>query len=1416
MNDRESDEPKSTAKEETVEEQLEENQELFPIVGIGASAGGLAAFTELLGHLPTDTGMGFVLIQHLDPESKSRLSEILARITEMPVIEVLDGVSVEPNHVYVIPPNTKMTLAQGRLRLSPREKTRGMYMPVDVFFRSSAMDRGNKAIGIVLSGMDGDGAQGLKAIKAAGGITFAQCEATAKFTSMPNTAAATGDVDFILPPDAIAEKLANISRHPYVTQPDSVETVEELSLGENALQNIFKLLRAAKGIDFTHYKHTTLKRRILRRMVLYRLEKLEDYVTYLQNNPAEVEALFQDFLIHVTSFFRDSNAFEALKNQVFPSIMQNRSPDEPIRIWVAGCSTGEEVYSIAICLLEFLDDLQSVPTIQIFGTDISDFAIEKARSATYIPSLVDKISPERLRRFFDKVEGGYQVSKLIRQMCVFAKQNLIGDPPFSHLDLISCRNVLIYLGPALQKKVIPLFHYSLKPTGFLLLGTSESTGDYSDLFTLIDKKQKIYSRKLTASRLNFDFFTSNHLGQKVNDEARDSDTGEGLDLEKEADRIVWNKYVPPGVIINSALEILQFRGETSPYLAPVPGKPSFSLLKMAQASLRLDLRTAINQAKRLDIPVRKEGIQLTTKEQLRELNFEVIPFQVSPSQERYFLVLFEDVQASAIPQSADDDRRVKPSRGKQTATKQELIQLKQELAANKQELTATKEYLQSIIREQEATNQEFMTANEEILSSNEELQSTNEELETAKEEIQSTNEELSTTNDELHSRIQELNKVNSDIRNLLISVNIPIVILAKDLTIRRFTPMAEKILNLIPTDVGRPLNHIKPNINVPNLEQTILEVLDTLVIKEQEVQDTKGHWYDLRIRPYKNLENQIDGAVMVLVDIDALKRSSELLKESRDYAEAIVETIQEPLLVLDANLRVVTANQYFYEIFLVSKAETEYCSIFELGNGQWDIPKLRSLLEEVLPQNNRINNFEVEHTFENIGRKTMLLNACKILRANNNEMILLTINDITERQLFEEQRNQLLIHEQSARATAEVANRTKDEFLSIVSHELRNPLNSILGWVGLLRNRSFDAQQTAQALEIIERSAKSQAKLVEDLLNISRITTGKLQLNVTPIDLVPVIAAAIHIARPSADAKNIQIESVLGSPDTHRVSGDPERLQQVLWNLLSNSIKFTPLGGQVTVKLERIGSAAQIQVIDTGQGIGADFLPHVFERFSQADNSTTRAHGGLGLGLSIVSHLVEAHGGTIQAESPGEGQGTTMTVRLPLRKVHTNTSVSSDLSQVSRAGQEVPLDTMPTLLGLRVLVVDDEAGILELLKTILEEYRAQVMAVTSAKEAIARLRANPLEYDVLLSDIGMPDEDGYALIRQVRALNAELGGQIPAIALSAYVREEEQRKSLTAGFQKHIAKPVEPERLASMIAELARVNQMGNPEQTPD
>ncbi len=1257
----------SEKSQSTQESEVVKDQSEFPIVGIGASAGGLEAFSQLLEHLPSNTGMGFVIVQHLDPHHKSLLTEILSRKTEMPVLEVNDGILVQPDHVYVIPPNKKMILAQGVLRLTPREKTQGKYMSVDSLFYSLASERGDKAIGVVLSGEDGDGTLGLEAIQDAGGITFAQSENSAQANSMPHNAAAIGGVDFILPPSEIAKELAKLKFYVQATQSPEAQLLSD----EDNLNQIFTLLRTATGIDFTNYKHPTLKRRIQRRLVIHSIN-LKDYVTYLQENPTELAALSQEVLIHVTSFFRDPEVFQALKDRVFPSITQHKLPEEAIRIWVPGCSTGEEAYSIAICLLEFLDG-KTLPKIQIFATDVSESAIDKARSGKYMESRLGSMSPERLQRFFIQVNGGYQISKSVRQMCVFAKQNLSADPPFSNLDLISCRNVLIYLSPTLQQKVIPLFHYSLKPTGFLLLGNSESTGD-SDLFTVVDKKQKIYERKLAPARLNFHFFNSDYSQKTIYDQKMTELKSADLDLQSLADQMVWNKYAPPGVVINSDMEVLQFRGETSPYLSLAPGKPNFNLLKMAQPSLRLELRTAIKQAKEQNASVKKSGIQVTNKEQLQSISFEVMPI-LTNHQEQYFLVLFESVPVSATstPENNLTSVPIRP----QTAVEQELNQIKQELATSKQELAATHDYLQSIIQEQELANQDMMTANEEILSSNEEYQSTNEELETAKEEIQATNEQLNTTNEELRCRIIESNQLNGDLSNFLDSVNIPIIMLDNDLCIRRFTPMAEKIFKLIPTDVGRPLNHINHNLHLPQLEQLIRGVIDTQALQEQDVQDKDGHWYDLRIRPYKTTENKIDGAVLLLVDIDSQKRHNEQLQVSRDDAE-------------------------------------------------------------------------------------------------------------------------------TARNAAEAANLAKDEFLSIVSHELQNPLTSILGWSQLLRRRQFDAAQTAKALETIEHNAKSQSLLIEDLLDISRITTGKLKLNVSLIALAPVIEEAINVSQISANAKNIQIESHIPT-ETIKVSGDPDRLQQIFWNLLSNAIKFTPSGGRVTVKLEVQNKFAQIQVSDTGQGISAEFLPYIFQRFRQADSRSTRKHGGLGLGLSIVYHLVELHGGQVSVESKGEGQGTTMTVRLPL-KVAVDVSLPSDLPKVVPINTFVPNDTTLILSGLRVLVVDDDPALRLLLKMIIEQYKGTVTTAASAQEAIAALTENPGAYNVLLSDIGMPNEDGYSLIQQVRALSDECGGQIPAAVLSGYVSADQQRETLAAGFQRHIAKPVAADQLASTIAELAGLN----------
>ncbi|WP_341529287.1 chemotaxis protein CheB [Nostoc sp. UHCC 0302] len=1402
MNSHQSSEPlpsDSIAVEPSTQKQQDKSDELFPIVGIAASAGGLEAFTQLLNHLPIDTGMAFVLIQHLDPNQESLLSEILARETQMPVREAQNGMFVEPNQVYVIAPNTKMTLAQGVLQLKAREKIHGKYMPADAFFTSLAAERGSKAISVVLSGSDGDGAQGSEAIKAAGGITFAQCESSAQFSDMPNTAIATGDVDFILPPQKIAEELALIARHPNVTRPISSQTVEPLSKSETALPAIFAMLLTTNGVDFTHYKQTTLNRRIARRMVLYNLESLEDYVQYLQNHPDEVQALYHEVLISVTSFFRDPEAYQALKERVFPAIAKGKSVDEPIRIWVSGCATGEEVYSIAISLMEFLENVLPKRAIQIFATDINETAIEKARLGIYKPNQIVDVSPERLRRFFNQVESGYQISKPIRELCIFAKQNFISEPPFSNLDLISCRNVLIYFESVLQKQVMPIFHYSLKPTGFLMLGIAESAGEFSNLFTLADRKNNIYTKKLIPTPLNFNFASSNYPVAKIAaDKSMSHKIWDITDLNKQADQILLNRYAPVGVMINDNMDILQFRGETSPYLRPAPGDPSFNLFKMARKGLLEELRTAIHQAKRQNVPVRKEQLQMEGSESSRKVSIEVIPFQPDSVETHCFLVLFEDVPAPTNAQVT-----ITPGNVEQLGS-EEILRLQQELAATKQELAVTQEYLQLISQEHESTTQHLKVANEEILSSNEELQSTNEELQTAKEEVQATNEELHTTNQELQSRNLELHKVNNDLLNILSSVNIPILILSNDLRIRRFTPTAQRLLNLIPTDVGRLLSDIRSTIDVPNLESLFIEVIDTLTVKELEAQDQEGRWYNLRIRPYRTTENHIDGVVMVLMDIDALKRSKKQLQAALDYAEAVVETVPEPLVVLNADLRVIKSNRAFYQIFQVTPAQTEQQIIFELGNGQWNIPQLRSILSEILTHNTQVESFELCFNLEKIGQKTILLNGYRILQPGNQQMILLALHDITQQKLFEEERTQLLVKEQSARLEAEKSNRIKDEFLSTLSHELRNPLQSILGWSDLLQEQNFDPAQMNRAIDMIGRSAKAQIQMIEDLLDISRITTGQLRLNICPIDLGSVIEAALEIVRLSAEAKNIQIECHL-QPVIGKVLGDGLRLQQVIWNLFSNAIKFTPSGGSIVVTLEQVDSQAQIRVSDTGIGITNDFLPYIFERFRQADSSKTRANQGLGIGLSLVRYLVELHGGKVKAESPGANLGTTIIVELPL-----NTNLERDFSACDpeviyiSGDAEIAVDNIPSLEGLHILVVDDDAAICELTKMMLQNHGAEVTAAASADEAFSILTSQPGLYDVLLSDVGMSNQDGYTLIRRVRSLSAEAGGQIPAAAMTGYISTTDIQESREAGFQMHIPKPVELTQLVFVVANLAR------------
>jgi two-component system CheB/CheR fusion protein len=831
-------------------------------VGIGASAGGLEAFTLLFKHLAPNLGMAYILVPHLDPLRESAITQILARNTTMPVVEIENDMQVRPDHIYVIPPNCELGISGDSLQLTDREEHRPVNPTIDIFFRSLAAAYGPNAIGVILSGTASDGTLGLTAIKGEGGITFAQDTHSAKYDGMPASAIAAGCVDFILPPEQIATELARVRNHPFVAAVPS-RSIEQDDGADTQMSQIFRLLRRTTRVDFSEYKSPTIGRRIQRRMVLHKMEKLADYVALLQHDRNEIHHLYEDLLINVTSFFRNPEAFDALKRIVYPAVLKSRRSHTSIRVWVPGCSTGEEAYSHAISLAEFLGEERAEVPIQIFGTDLSESAVQRARAAVYKESIEADVTPARLRRFFHKTESGYQISKTIRDLCVFSTQNIFSDPPFSRMDLVSCRNVMIYLSQALQKRVIPIFHYALNPTGFLMIGSTEGLlGAGSDLFEMADKKQKIYRKKLVATPLTLGF----SMGSIDHDSAHEAppppskppDTPKApIELQREADRLLLSRYAPPAVVINDQMEILQTRGRTGAYLELASGKASLNLLKMVRAGLLFELQNAIEEAKASGVEAWRRGIHIEANGHSHSIDLRIVPFRAPLQEQHSYLVVFEPIAAhGAVPSS----KEVAPLTESERTEKDKL------LTQLRQELSATREYLQSIIEMQEATNQELQSANEEIQSGNEELQSTNEELQTSKEELESANEELHTVNEEMQHRNDLLTQLNNDLVNLLNSVNLPVVMVSSDLVVRRFTPPAAAILGLAASDIGRPIPRLNLKVDVRAIELAMLQVMQEIQPVHIQVQSDDGGWSTLRLTPYRTLDNRIDGVVLTMVD----------------------------------------------------------------------------------------------------------------------------------------------------------------------------------------------------------------------------------------------------------------------------------------------------------------------------------------------------------------------------------------------------------------------------------------------------------------------------------------------------------------------------------------------------------------------
>jgi two-component system, chemotaxis family, CheB/CheR fusion protein len=1389
----------------------------FTVVAIGASAGGLEAITQLLQNLSPTTGMAYIYVQHLSPDHKSMLTPILSKVTDMKVQDIDDMEKMEPDNFYIIPYNKEIEVVDGHIKLLPRLKNRTSNLSIDVLFSSLAETHKENVIGVVLSGSASDGTRGLKEIKLAGGITFAQDE-SAKFNSMPQSAIAEGVVDFVLSPKEIATELEWMSKQPLIKRNMTKPTPEDAIENSNPdLMIILQLLHKRKNVDFSHYKMNTIKRRMLRRMIIHKIKTIEQYAKFLLQKNNEVDILYQDLLINVTDFFRDTEAFILLKKTILPRLLKGKTQGDTLRIWVAACATGEEVYSIAMTLLEIQQNKATNIPFQIFASDLSADAIGIARNGEYSINQLKNVSPKRLQQFFTKSKDKYRISKSLRDVCVFAQHNILSDPPFSRMDFISCRNFLIYLDTMAQKKAINTFHYALNEGGYLMLGKSETIGTSAQLFTILNKKFKFYTRKKNSGSLRNPDITTRitqnglvDINVPVSPIPKKMPISASANLGNAFDAVLLSQYVPASVIINHDLEILQFKGVTTPYLQNSSGKASFNILKMAHPEITFELRNAIHHAIKTKQTIRKTGMEMNRdalKNIVQIVNIEVAPLKVE-GEDPLLIVVFtgQEMELSEHPLSGTKNNSIAKDR--------RIKKLEEELAAARADMG-------SITHDQEAANEELQSANEEIISSNEELQSLNEELETSKEEIESTNEELITSNQELHARIQQI-------------------------------------------------------------------------------------------------------------------------EELYTYYEGIIATVHEPVLILDKNIRIKSANKSFCKMFHVIEDDITGVSLYKLGNNQWNIPRLRELLEDIVPKNIRFHDFEVEHIFPVIGQKTMLLNAHRIIQqSQNEELIVLTIADITEvkrlaielevkqKKVLEVQlevekkamkvvedsnkrynmllmqspfafailqgkdmvvtlandsikemwgkgkkiegktmleilpeikdtpfpaildkvfktgnpyqayetlvqlkrggkmedvyfnfvyqpyyesdetisgvviianevtthlitKNELIEAKNNAELKTQIAEdamQAKQQFLSNMSHEIRTPMNAIVGFTNVILKTELNEKQK-QYIEAIRVSGDALIVLINDILDIAKVDSGKMIFEQIPFNLSELITTILSLFEIKIKEKNLQLIEVCDDKIPQIIEGDPIRLRQIILNLMSNAVKFTNKGKitfHISLGEEDADSVLiEFKLIDTGIGIPADRIEHIFKDFEQVHQNNETFYGGTGLGLAIVKKLVEIQGGTVSVKSELH-KGTEFSFNLRFKKANTITE-QKGIGEV-----EIRMENV------KVLVVEDVALNQMLIKIILSDLGCEVEVAENGKIALDKLREN--KFDIILMDLQMPEMNGFETTTYIRE---EMKSQIPIIALTADVTSADTEKCIAAGMDDYISKPIDEKLLYSKMIKCLR------------
>jgi two-component system, chemotaxis family, CheB/CheR fusion protein len=1334
------------------------------VVGIGASAGGLDAIRRLLESIGDRTGLSIIFLQHLQAKHETLLGTLLSSVTRLPLLTVEDGMDLLTDRVYLAPAGMTVSFRKGRFHLLPHKPKRGAPDTIDLAFKAIARCFRDRSVGIVLSGTGFDGARGLAAIKRSGGVTFAQEPTSAKFDEMPKSAAATGTVDHVLPPEQIASKLLEIAGQSSAHQHSS----------SDPLSAILDLLWTAHGIDFRGYKRPMILRRVLRRMRLSEIPTLEAYTKKLAEDPEAIDQLRRDLLIGVSGFFRDPEVFSALSRKILPGLFEGRPARTPIRVWVPACSTGEELYSIAILLHERLGTGADAHPLQLFGTDVSDDAIDRARAGLYSENELKGLSKDRIERYFSKTDEGYRIDPRLREVCVFAKQNVTRDPPFSKIDLISCRNLLIYLEPEVQRSVLRIFHFALAPRGVLVLGPSETTGPSSELFAPVSRKHRIYTRRATAPQPALvSAIGPAGVQASVKRALRPSpawDVWQSPELFREADRAVMNRFVPPGLLINDRFEVVQFRGDMARFLEPRSGEASFNISKIVPDEIAIELRSAIIKAKKEHLPVRRSGLALMRGGSAQEIELEVLPLELSSSQKMFFLAFFLSASKSVPARRGE---------GKPNGTKRAVA------ASLERQLARTKEHLRVVMEDQEATNEELKVAMEEVTSSNEELQSINEELETAKEELQSSNEEMTTMNEELQTRNAELGQLNSDMMNLLSSVEIPIVMLGPDLRIRRFTEPARALLNLIASDVGRPLTDLRINLDITQLEDVIREVIDRGTWIERETRDAAGRWFSLRIRPYVDARGKSDGVVLAFIDVTDRKRTEEVLTESLVRLDQAFRTLRAGAWTWDLESGQILWDEHLPQILGVSREDFDgSLSAFEALVHPDDLDRVRAARPLVLGPSNEL---DLEYRIRRQdGEERSVAEKVRTYPDPNGRAAKMVgvVVDVTERKKLEAIRQEI---------DARLAQTQKLESLGVlaggIAHDFNNLLVPVTCGIELAREEAGPGSSIEAALAPAQIASERLTELSRQML----LYAGRGDLAVERIDLSRTIEELRRLLQ-SVVKKSAELSFEL-SPRLPEIEAEPTQVRQVIVNLVSNASEaLTETGGRIRVRtsVETLSSEERshlvlgrdlpkgelvvLEVSDDGAGFDEDTAKKIFDPFFSTKLP------GRGLGLSVVHGVLHRHGAGLSISS-APGRGATFRVFMkpagpPIRASHS----------------DVPRKVEWRGRG-KILLADDEDLVRSTMKRLLEHLGFEVVEADDGVSALAKYDTLGGGFDVAVLDLMMPRMSGAATLAALRSRSPRM----PVLLMSGRApAEQAPTDEITSFLEK-------PASIAALAEELRRI-----------